>query len=56
MLAESIIIKDVRSMERLLDETALFLHRVEEDLRPGRQGGGAAGPAGRRRGSPARRS
>jgi hypothetical protein len=31
-LAETIIIKDVRSLERLLDETALFLHRVEENL------------------------
>ncbi|MEA2443109.1 MAG: hypothetical protein QOJ12_401, partial [Thermoleophilales bacterium] len=27
--AETIIIKDVRSPERLLDETSLFLHRVE---------------------------
>jgi CheY-like chemotaxis protein/two-component sensor histidine kinase len=27
--AETIIVKDVRSPERLLDETALFLHRVE---------------------------
>jgi len=31
-LAETIIVKDVRSLERLLDETALFLHRVEEKL------------------------
>ncbi|WP_282937742.1 response regulator [Paenibacillus sp. RC67] len=30
--AESIIIKDVKSPERLLDETAMFLHRVEENL------------------------
>jgi HAMP domain-containing protein/CheY-like chemotaxis protein/signal transduction histidine kinase len=30
--AESIIIKDVKSPERLLDETALFLHRVESSL------------------------
>ncbi|GIP54600.1 response regulator [Paenibacillus vini] len=29
---ESIIIKDVKSPERLLDETTLFLHRVEADL------------------------
>ena len=29
---ESIIIKGVRSPERLLDETAIFLHRVEDDL------------------------
>ncbi|HEV7921275.1 MAG TPA: response regulator, partial [Thermoanaerobaculia bacterium] len=31
-MAEAIIIKDVRSPERLLDETALFLHRVEANL------------------------
>ncbi|AFZ16358.1 HAMP domain-containing protein [Allocoleopsis franciscana] len=31
-MAETIIIKDVRSPERLLDETALFLHRVQRDL------------------------
>ncbi|HET9985338.1 MAG TPA: response regulator [Longimicrobiales bacterium] len=31
-LAETIIIKDARSPERLLDETALFLHRVEARL------------------------
>jgi len=30
--AESIIVKDVRSPERLLDETALFLHRVQAKL------------------------
>jgi CheY-like chemotaxis protein len=30
--AETIIVKDVRSPERLLDETALFLHRVESRL------------------------
>ena len=30
--AETIIIKDARSPERLLDETALFLHRVEANL------------------------
>jgi CheY-like chemotaxis protein/HAMP domain-containing protein len=30
--AETVIVKDVRSPERLLDETALFLHRVEADL------------------------
>ncbi len=30
--AESIIIKGVKSPERLLDETALFLHRVESKL------------------------
>jgi CheY-like chemotaxis protein len=32
--AETIIIKDVKSPDRLLDETALFLHRVESDLPP----------------------
>ena len=31
-IAETIIVKDVRSPERLLDETALFLHRVEANL------------------------
>jgi CheY-like chemotaxis protein len=30
--AETVIVKDVRSPERLLDETALFLHRVESKL------------------------
>jgi HAMP domain-containing protein/CheY-like chemotaxis protein/signal transduction histidine kinase len=31
-VAETIIIKDVKSLDRLLDETALFLHRVEGNL------------------------
>jgi len=31
-LAETIIIKDVKSPDRLLDETALFLHRIESNL------------------------
>ncbi len=31
-MAKSIILKDVQSPERLLDETALFLHRVFADL------------------------
>jgi len=31
-MAEAIIIKDVSSPDRLLDETALFLHRVESNL------------------------
>src|SRR5206468_5387904 len=31
-LAKSIVLKDVQSPERLLDETALFLHRVVTDL------------------------
>ena len=35
--ADSIIIKGVRSPERLLEESALFLHRVESDL-PQQQG------------------
>ena len=30
--AETIVVKDVRSPERLLDETSLFLHRVESRL------------------------
>jgi CheY-like chemotaxis protein len=32
MLARSVIVKDVESPERLLDETALFLHRVISEL------------------------
>ncbi len=35
--ADSIIIKGVKSQERLLDETALFLHRVVVDLPPSQQ-------------------
>ncbi|MBD2073659.1 HAMP domain-containing protein [Phormidium sp. FACHB-592] len=31
-ISDTIIVKDVRSPERLLDETALFLHRVHENL------------------------
>ncbi len=31
-MAETIIVKDVRSPERLFDETALFLHRVHANL------------------------
>ncbi len=31
-VAQSVIVKDVRSPERLLEETSLFLHRVEADL------------------------
>ncbi len=31
-LAQTVIIKDVTTMERLLDETTLFLHRVEANL------------------------
>ena len=35
--ARSVVIKGVESPERLLDETALFLHRVIADLPPGKQ-------------------
>ena len=31
-VAKSIVLKDVQSPERLLDETALFLHRVIAEL------------------------
>jgi CheY-like chemotaxis protein/HAMP domain-containing protein len=31
-LAQTVIVKDVTTMERLLDETTLFLHRVESHL------------------------
>lgn len=30
--AEAIVVKGARSMERLLDETTLFLHRIEDNL------------------------
>ena len=36
-MAKSIVVKDVRSPERLLDETSLFLHRVITDLPPDKQ-------------------
>jgi CheY-like chemotaxis protein len=36
-LARSVVVKGVESPERLLDETALFLHRVVGDLPPGKQ-------------------
>ena len=36
-MAKSIVLKDVRSPERLLDETALFLHRVVTELPPEKQ-------------------
>jgi CheY-like chemotaxis protein len=36
-LARSIVVKGVESPERLLDETALFLHRVVSDLPPDKQ-------------------
>jgi CheY-like chemotaxis protein len=35
--ADTVIVKGVKSDERLLDETALFLHRVVADLPPGKQ-------------------
>jgi CheY-like chemotaxis protein len=34
---ESVIFKGERSLEKLLDETTLFLHRVEDDLSPAKQ-------------------
>ncbi|HWG88375.1 MAG TPA: response regulator, partial [Candidatus Acidoferrales bacterium] len=36
-LARSVVVKDVESPERLLDETALFLHRVVGDLPESKQ-------------------
>ena len=36
-LARSVVVKDVESPERLLDETALFLHRVIAELPPEKQ-------------------
>jgi CheY-like chemotaxis protein len=36
-MAESVVIKGARSPERLLDETALFLHRVTADLPEGKR-------------------
>jgi CheY-like chemotaxis protein len=36
-MAKSIVLKDVQSPERLLDETALFLHRVITDLPSAKQ-------------------
>ena len=36
-LARSVVVKGVESPERLLDETALFLHRVVSDLPAGKQ-------------------
>jgi CheY-like chemotaxis protein len=36
-LARSVVVKGVESPERLLDETALFLHRVVADLPPAKQ-------------------
>ncbi len=36
-LARSVVVKGVESPERLLDETALFLHRVVADLPQAKQ-------------------
>jgi CheY-like chemotaxis protein len=36
-MAESVVLKGVQSPERLLDETALFLHLVASELPPGKQ-------------------
>src|SRR5438132_6664368 len=36
-MARSVVVKGVESPERLLDETALFLHRVIADLPPDKQ-------------------
>ena len=37
LVAKSVLLKDVRSPERLLDETALFLHRVVSNLPESKQ-------------------
>jgi CheY-like chemotaxis protein/signal transduction histidine kinase/HAMP domain-containing protein len=37
MMARSVVVKGVESPERLLDETALFLHRVVSELPPEKQ-------------------
>jgi CheY-like chemotaxis protein len=37
-MAKSIVLKDVQSPERLLDETALFLHRIVTELPAEKQG------------------
>ncbi len=37
LISDSIVIKNVRSPERLLDETALFLHRVQTKLPEGKR-------------------
>ena len=36
-IARSVVVKDVESPERLLDETSLFLHRLVSDLPPEKQ-------------------
>src|SRR5674476_395550 len=36
-MARSVVVKGVESPERLLDETALFLHRIVGDLPPEKQ-------------------
>ena len=42
--AKSVVLKDVQSPERLLDETALFLHRVVADLPAKQTTGSPAAP------------
>ena len=37
LISDSIVIKNVRSPERLLDETALFLHRVQSRMPPAKR-------------------
>jgi CheY-like chemotaxis protein/HAMP domain-containing protein len=37
VIAKSVVLKDVRSPERLFDETALFLHRIVADLPDGKR-------------------
>ena len=58
-LAESTIVKDARSLEHLVDKTALFLHRVERRARGSRTPGdlpdGRGRPVVRREEGPDRR-
>ena len=54
-LAETVVIKDARSPERLLDETALFLHRVTAQPARGASGGCWSSSTGPTRCSPAGR-
>src|SRR5690606_35512301 len=37
VVAKSVVLKDVQSLERLLDETSLFLHRVISDVPEGKR-------------------
>ena len=54
-LAETIILKDVQSPERLLDETALFLHRDRRALPPRSSAACSSSSTGAIRSSPARK-